>query len=193
MTPELNSPAVPRKSNVWFWSSVGVVTAVVIATIGIFYKGFGVDPHEVPFMMRGQPAPAFTLRRLDNNEPLSLASMKGHPVVLNFWASWCGPCAQEHPVLRWGVEKFGKDVQFAGIVFEDKDDDARKFLSQNGAFMPQLSDPQSRTSVDYGVAGVPETYFIDGNGIIVDKYVGPIPPDALVENIKKISGPVAAK
>lgn len=188
MNSELNAPSPVAKRSGLFWGVVGVALAIVIAVIGIFYRGFGTDPHAVPFMLRGQPAPAFTLRRLDNNAPLSLESMKGRPVVINFWASWCGPCAQEHPYLRWGVEKFGKDVQFVGIVFEDTDDAARQFLSQNGSFFPQLSDPQSRTSVDYGVAGVPETYFIDSNGIIVDKYVGPIRPDQLAANIQKLTG-----
>lgn len=188
MTPELNAPSPNTRRSGIFWGVVVVATAVVLALVVVLYKGFGTDPHAVPFMLRGQPAPDFTLRRLDNNEPLSLKQMKGRPVVINFWASWCGPCAMEHPYLRWGAEQYGKDVQFVGIVFEDTDDNARQFLVENGAYFPQLSDPQSRTSVDYGVAGVPETYFIDSNGIIVDKYVGPINPDQLTQNIKKLLG-----
>lgn len=177
--------APPQRSTL-FWVAVGTVLAVCIAVVAVFYKGFGRDPHAVPFLLRGQAAPKFTLRRLDNNEPLSLDSMKGRPVVINFWASWCGPCKYEHPVLEWAVREYGDRAQFVGIVFEDEEKNAKEFLARNISSMPQLIDPQSRVSVDYGVSGVPETYFISSEGVIVDKYVGPIPPDKMQEHLKAL-------
>jgi len=138
-------------------------------------------------MLKGQPAPAFTLGALDSDRRVSLAELKGHPVVLNFWASWCGPCKMEHPVLEWGAREFGHQAQFLGVVFEDTEDNARQFLSQMGASFPQLADPRSRMAVDYGVAGVPETYFIDRQGIIRGKHVGPIDPQTLANWIKVLS------
>ena len=107
--------------------------AICGALIAVLLKGFGRDPHEVPFLLPGKPAPAFTLRALDSGKPVSLAELKGHPVVLNFWASWCGPCKMEHPVLEWGAREFGSQAVFLGIVFEDTEDNARQFLQEMGA------------------------------------------------------------
>ncbi|QDF04754.1 TlpA family protein disulfide reductase [Myxococcus xanthus] len=157
----------------------------------VLFKGFGRNPHEVPFMMKGKPAPDFALRALDSGEKVSLADLKGRPVVINFWASWCGPCRVEHPVLEWGARQYGSQAVFLGVVFQDTDDNARGFLQQYGASFPQLVDPRSRMALDYGVAGVPETYFIDPNGIIRGKHVGPIDPQTLALRIQELSTPSA--
>ncbi|MFL5348020.1 MAG: TlpA family protein disulfide reductase [Hyalangium sp.] len=168
--------------------------AVVLAgaLLIVLLKGFGRDPHEVPFMLAGKPAPPFTLRALDSGKPVSLEQFKGHPVVINFWASWCGPCRQEHPVLTWGARELGNQAVFLGIIFEDTEDNAREVLQEEGAPFPQLVDPRSRTSVDYGVAGVPETYFIDANGIIMGKHVGPIDPQTLSTRIRELNARTAS-
>lgn len=164
------------------------LSVVSLALLAVLWKGFGRDPHAVPFMLQGKPAPAFTLRSLHTGEEVSLASLKGRPVVLNFWASWCGPCITEHPVLEWGAQEFGQDAHFYGVVFEDTDDNARAFLRRHGESFPQLVDPRSRVAVDYGVAGVPETYFIDAEGIIRGKHVGPIDPDRLTRAVGELRG-----
>jgi cytochrome c biogenesis protein CcmG/thiol:disulfide interchange protein DsbE len=164
--------------------------ALSAALLAVLYKGFGRNPHEVPFMMKGQAAPTFALRALDSGERVSLEDLKGRPVVINFWASWCGPCQMEHPVLEWGAREFGSQAVFLGVVFEDTEDNARRFLQRHGASFPQLVDPRSRMAVDYGVAGVPETYFIDPKGIIRGKHVGPIDPQTLVTRIRELTGSV---
>ena len=167
-----------------------VTISFVVLCLGlllVLYKGFGSDPHEVPFMLKGQPAPAFGLQALDSGQLVSMEQLKGRPVVINFWASWCAPCKVEHPVLEWGQREFGQHAQFLGILFEDTEDNARQFLSKMGASYPQLVDPRSRVAVDYGVAGVPETYFIDTRGIIRGKHVGPIDPQSLANWIKELS------
>ena len=161
---------------------------VVCGSLVLVLKaGFGRDPHAVPFLLSGKPAPAFTLRSLDNGKPVSLEQFRGRPVVINFWASWCGPCRQEHPVLDWGARQFGSQAQFLGIVFEDTEENAMDVLQEQGASFPQLIDPRSRVSVDYGVSGVPETYFITSDGIILGKHVGPIDPQSMAEWIRKLS------
>jgi cytochrome c biogenesis protein CcmG, thiol:disulfide interchange protein DsbE len=162
------------------------------ALLYVLLQGFGRDPREVPFMLSGKPATGFTLRALDTGEPISLEKLKGKPVVINFWASWCGPCRYEHPVIEWGHREYGQQVQFLGVVFEDTEDNARKFLRQLGSSFPQLADPRSRVAVDYGVAGVPETYFIDAQGIIQGKHVGPIDPQSLTTRLRALSGAPAA-
>ena len=170
------------------WRTTLLFVALCLALLGVLYKGFGRDPHEVPFMLKGQPAPTFALTALTSGQKVTLDKLRGRPVVLNFWASWCGPCKMEHPVLEWGAREFGNQASFLGIVFEDTDDNARRFLSSMGASFPQLSDPLSRMAVDYGVAGVPETYFIDAQGIIRGKHVGPIDPQSLAGWMKELTG-----
>jgi cytochrome c biogenesis protein CcmG, thiol:disulfide interchange protein DsbE len=169
------------------WRITLLFAAGCLALLGVLYKGFGRDPHEVPFMLKGKPAPAFNLSALTGGQRVSLDKLRGRPVVLNFWASWCGPCKMEHPVLEWGAREFGNQASFLGVVFEDTEDNARQFLANMGASFPQLSDPLSRMAVDYGVAGVPETYFIDARGIIRGKHVGPIDPQSLSGWIKELS------
>jgi cytochrome c biogenesis protein CcmG/thiol:disulfide interchange protein DsbE len=155
---------------------------------GVFAAGFGRDVHKVPFGMKGKKAPTFSLRDLGSDRRISLEDFKGKPVIVNFWATWCGPCAMEHPVLEWGARQYGDRVQFLGMVFEDTLQNARQFLGEHGQSFPQLEDPNSLTAVKYGAAGVPETYFIDRDGTIVDKYEGPIPPDVLTAHIRELLG-----
>ncbi|MGO8970551.1 MAG: TlpA family protein disulfide reductase [Myxococcaceae bacterium] len=151
---------------------LGLAVAVALLLFA-FAMLFGRDPHQVPFGLKDKPAPDFTLTRLDTGEPVTLSQLRGRPLVLNFWASWCGPCAQEHPTVARAAQHFQGEANFYGVIFEDTPDEARKFAEPMAASFPQLIDPQSRMAVDYGVTGVPETYFIDAQGIIRDKFVGP--------------------
>ncbi len=169
------------------WRLPIVFGALSLALLAVLYKGFGSNPHEVPFQLSGQAAPPFVLRALDSGMKVSLAELKGRPVIINFWASWCGPCKMEHPVLEWGAREFGQQAPFLGVVFEDSDDNARRFLRQMGASFPQLTDPRGGMAVDYGVAGVPETYFVDAQGIIRGKHVGPIDPQTLSVRLKELT------
>jgi cytochrome c biogenesis protein CcmG/thiol:disulfide interchange protein DsbE len=164
-------------------------TVVAAALVIVMLKGFGRDPHEVPFNLKGKPAPEFTLKRLDNGARVTLAELKGKPLVINFWATWCGPCKQEDPVLRWGYRKFGQEAAFIGVIFEDTEENARRALAENNLGFPQLVDPLSSMAVDYGVTGVPETYFVDASGTIRGKFVGPIDPQSLTERIQELSRP----
>jgi cytochrome c biogenesis protein CcmG/thiol:disulfide interchange protein DsbE len=168
------------------WHHVVALALFSASLLAVLYKGFGGNPHEVPFMLKGKTAPPFTLKRLDTGEAISLEQLRGQPVVLNFWATWCGPCQLEHPVLEWASREYGRRATFLGVVFQDSPERAKAYLAKHGGSFAQLIDPDSAMAVDYGVAGVPETYFIDAKGTIVDKHVGPINPDKMSAMMAKV-------
>jgi len=169
-----------------FFLAAGLVAVICGALVWVLSKGFGTNPHEVPFMLKGKPAPAFKLKVLDSDRDISLETLRGTPVVINFWATWCGPCKMEHPVLLWGARELGSQATFLGVINADTEENARAYLARSGQGYPNLLDPNSSMSVDYGISGVPETYFIDKNGIIRHKHIGPIDPQTLMAQVKAL-------
>lgn len=170
--------------------TVAVVFALLVvgAVVWILAAAFGTDPHSVPFMMVGKPAPLFKIKRLDKEGVVNLADYKGRPVVLNFWATWCSPCKAEQPVLDDASQRH-PEVTFIGIVFEDTEAATRQYLADTGTPYIHVYDPKSTVAVDFGVSGVPETYFINKDGIIVKKSITPFSHpaqfDAELEEILK--------
>jgi len=173
------------------WIVIGALASV--ALVVVLARAFGTDPHAVPFGLKGKPAPAFAVTDLQTGAPITSEQLKGQPYVLNFWASWCSPCKLEHAVVEWGARAYGDRVRFFGVLFEDTPENARVDLSSRRTSYPQLLDPHSRMAVDYGTTGVPETYFVDASGTIVDKYVGPISRPALEHYVGMIAAPPAAE
>jgi len=120
----------------------------------------------------GGPAPAFSLRRLDTSGTLALASLRGKPVVLNFWASWCVPCKGEAKMLENAWQRYrAQGVVFVGIDWHDVKSDARRFLDHHGVTYPTVLDGSGSITDRYGVVGVPETYFIDRRGRLVGEHI----------------------
>ena len=131
------------------------------------------DIHELPSAMIEKPAPAFDLTALDNGKPLTLAALKGHPFVLNFFASWCVPCRIEHPLLLRLAEQ--NHLPLYGIAYKDKPADSARLLATFGDPYRQVGvDLDGRVGLNFGVYGVPETYVIDSNGVIRKRFVGPL-------------------
>jgi cytochrome c biogenesis protein CcmG, thiol:disulfide interchange protein DsbE len=143
------------------------------------------DPHQVASPLVGRPAPGFALRSLDGGEPIALSALRGRPVVVNFWATWCVPCLQEHPLLVEAARVLGNRVQFLGVVYEDGEPEVRSFLARRGSAYPSLLDPEGKTAIAFGVFGVPETFFIDGEGRIAAKHMGPLDAEALGEKLRQ--------
>jgi cytochrome c biogenesis protein CcmG, thiol:disulfide interchange protein DsbE len=123
----------------------------------------------------GGPAPTFVANRLDGGT-LDLASLRGKPVVINFFASWCGPCKTEAAELEKQWQRYrGQGVVFLGIDYNDARSDARRFLAHHGITYPTVLDRSATIGDRYGLTGVPETYFINRNGRIVGEHIlGPI-------------------
>jgi len=160
--------------------------SVIAFVVYVMAKGFGTDPHAVPFLLAGKPAPQFTIKRLDKDGQISLKDFAGKPVVINFWATWCGPCKYEQGVLDLASRQY-PEIAFIGIVFEDTEENTRRYLRETGTPYIHLFDPKSTVAVDYGVSGVPETYFINRQGIIVKKHIFPFnSPDEFAEQVKDI-------
>jgi cytochrome c biogenesis protein CcmG/thiol:disulfide interchange protein DsbE len=163
---------------------VGVIIAAVL--VGILFMGLGKNPAEIRSPLIGKPAPAFALRQVGTSNTVDVASFRGKPLIVNFWATWCGPCWEEHPVLVANARMLGDNVQFLGVVFQDKEDKILSFLQQRGEGYPTVVDEAGKTAIAYGVGGVPETYFIDANGVIVAKHNGPMTADILQANLQKV-------
>jgi cytochrome c biogenesis protein CcmG, thiol:disulfide interchange protein DsbE len=124
----------------------------------------------------GTPAPVFSGPEVNSGETVSLAEYKGKVVMINFWASWCLECREEHENLLEINRRFGQDTNFVllGINYQDKLDDARRYLQRYGNSFLHVRDAKGTISIDYGVYGVPETFVFDQQGIIRFKHVGPI-------------------
>jgi len=154
--------------------------AIFLAVVGFLYVGLGRDPREVPSPLIGKPAPAFELPVLAQpDKRFGPVDMKGKVWLLNVWASWCVTCREEHPVL---VQLAGKRViPVVGLNYKDKDEPAQAWLKQFGnPYDFSVVDADGRIGIDYGVYGVPETYLIDGEGVIRYKQIGAL-TSALLE------------
>ena len=122
----------------------------------------------------GAAAPAFSLRRLDGGGTLTLASLRGKPVVLNFWASWCIPCKAEAKALEQAYTQYGGRVAFVGVDYHDVYGDARRFVAAHALTFPMVRDGSGDVTGRYGVSQVPETYILDRRGHVVAHLAGPI-------------------
>jgi len=155
-----------------------VAVAIVAALLGLLVWKVAQGDSAVTKELAsgGTPAaPLFTLERLDGKGELAIESLRGKTVVLNFWASWCGPCRDEMPLLQQGSKRWaGRNVVFVGIDIDDLRSDARSFLERYGVTYANVYDGKSSTVGRYGVTGVPETYFIDAAGRIRYRIAGPV-------------------
>jgi cytochrome c biogenesis protein CcmG, thiol:disulfide interchange protein DsbE len=131
------------------------------------------DPHTLPSAMIDKPAPEFDLAALTGDGKLATGALKGHVVVINFFASWCVPCRVEHPILMRLAAK--EKIPLYGIAYKDKREDTKRLLSQDGDPYRGIGvDADGHVGIDFGVYGVPETYVIDKSGHIRKRFVGPL-------------------
>ena len=164
-----------------------LVPLSAIPVLALLAYGFRLDPRDIPSPLVGRPAAAFTLTGFDG-QPVALETHRGRVVVVNFWASWCIPaCYDEAPVLErnWRAYR-DRGVAVIGVDIQDTDEAARKFLDTFSLTFPNARDVTGRVSVDYGVYGVPETFFIDRAGRIRAKHVGAVTDQVFREHVDRL-------
>lgn len=146
--------------------------------------GFHRDPRYIPSPLVGKAAPKFSLELFDRQR-VSLSDFRGKTVFINFWASWCVPCREEARDLEaaWNgyKESQNQSIVFLGINIQDETKKALDFIEEFGISYPNGYDADGRISVDYGVWGIPETFFVSPEGIITYKHVGAV-PEAILSN-----------
>lgn len=149
-----------------------ILLVFLIPILALLYFSLTRDPRILPSALINKPAPDFTLKTLEGN-PITLSESQGSPVVLNFWSTWCDPCLAEHRLIK-RIQKIyePKGVHFYAILYEDTAANAEEFIKKYGKASPVLLDPGLRTAIDYGVTGIPETFFIDRESKIVYKHAG---------------------
>lgn len=167
------------------WKRAAISVAVLSPVILLLAYGLTRDPKEIPSPLPGKPAPEFALAVFAPGsgatartvgDTIKLASHRGDVVVLNFWASWCLECRVEHRGLSTVATAYrDKGVHFYGVLYNDVTTAGLEWISQmGGQVYPGLVDRGSRTAIDYGLYGVPETFLITRDGRVAYKHVGPI-------------------
>ncbi len=135
----------------------------------------------------GQPAPQLAGTALDGSA-VDLASLRGKPVIVNFWASWCVPCREEFPLFEEKLAALGPTdgLQVIGVLYKDEPELAQRFLTEFGAAWPTIDDPGDAFAKAYRVAAPPQTYFIDKNGILQGIQIGQVRPEDFDTQYAKI-------
>lgn len=188
------APQEQTRPRLW----LAAVPVLVFAGLALlFWRGLSGNPTEIPSALIGKPVPEFTLPAVEGlGVPgFDAASLKqGQVTLVNVWASWCGPCRVEHPILMELAKR--DDIRLVGINYKDAPENAVRFLGTLGQpFAAVAADQAGRAAVDWGVYGVPETFVVDGAGVIRYKHIGPLSAESLatvlnpaIENAKRKSG-----
>ncbi|MCB0184592.1 MAG: TlpA family protein disulfide reductase [Caldilineaceae bacterium] len=181
-----------RRLLVWLPVFVALVALLGLLGWGMWRQQTGspgVSTHDgpAPVAVMSRPAGDFTMPLYDpfNNETeFQLSNYRGQTVVLNFWASWCPPCREEAPVLEAVWRQYqDQDVIFVGVDIWDTERDARAYMREFNITFPNVIDNRGKVAVEYGLTGVPETYFITPDGMISRKVIGAISQAVLEESI----------
>lgn len=175
---------------------LAIVFSVTAVLGGMFLFGLlrGEPNRDIESSRLDRPVPAFELPlypryQAEYGPRLDLDEVLGErPMVVNFWASWCGPCYDEAPELRDAWQRYGGEVAFIGVQTQDrgKRAEGRAFLDQFDLRFPNVIDDDSRASIDFGLFGVPETFFVRRDGTLMYKHTGPVTESVLEEKIREL-------
>lgn len=164
----------------------------------LFWKGLSGTPNEIPSALIDKPVPDFMLAAVPGLGAPGFADKDlktGKVTVINVWASWCAPCRVEHPLLTELARR--PDITLFGMNYKDEPQNAVEFLNTLGQpFAAVGMDRAGRTAIDFGVYGVPETFIVDGQGMIRYKHIGPLTAESIAgemaREIEKAKTPLSA-
>ena len=166
----------------------------IFAGLSVFlFLGLYRDPQKIPSPLIDKPAPSWSLPQLlEPDQTLASSELAGKPYLVNFWASWCAPCLQEHPLL---VDLSKRQViTLVGIDYKDDPAQARAWLARHSnPFGRIAADRNGRVAIDFGVYGVPETFLVDAEGRIRFKHVGPLTEAVLREQLLPMIGQLGSR
>lgn len=179
------------------WRRATIAAGVAIPFVVLLAYGTTRDPKVIPSPLPGREAPDFALRVFAEGEgtarrmvgdSIRLTDHLGEVVVLNFWASWCLACRDEHTALSAVAEAYeAQGVSFYGVLYNDKPNNGTRWIREmGGQSYPSVEDPRTRTAIDYGLYGVPETFFIARDGRVAYKHVGPISATLLASKLDSL-------
>jgi cytochrome c biogenesis protein CcmG/thiol:disulfide interchange protein DsbE len=184
------------------WRRAAIATACAVPIVALFGYGMTRNPRDIPSPLPGKPAPDFALEviragdgsaggGLQPGDTLRFADLRGQVVVVNFWASWCLACRDEHEALSHIAQLYaGRDVRFVGILYNDRPSAGVEWIKEmGGQSYASVNDRGARTAVEFGVYGVPETFFIGTDGVIAYKHIGPVSVKVLVQQIERLRPP----
>ena len=187
------------------WKRAAIAAGIALPIVGLLAFGMTRDPKDIPSPLPGKPAPAVALATFAPGDepvlvratgtPVTLSSMRDTVVVVNFFASWCMPCRVEHPALSAIARRYAdRPVRFFGVLYNDTEANARRWIDMMGGQpYPALADPGARTAIDFGVYGVPETFFVGRDGRVASKFTGPLTEAVLTQKLDSLLAPAAPK
>jgi cytochrome c biogenesis protein CcmG, thiol:disulfide interchange protein DsbE len=187
MSEQIDGVAEGRSGRTWVFIPLAIFIAVAIMFQFALKSG---DPSKLPSALIGKPVPPTEFPALNGlksgNAPVpgftSADLARGQVTVVNFWASWCAPCVEEHPLLVELAKE--PNLRLYGVNYKDEPENALRFLGRYGNPFAALGvDPKGRGAIEWGVYGMPETFVVDGQGRIAFKHVGPLTPRSIVEKI----------
>ena len=165
---------------------VAFAPLVVLLALGALFAGYALkhDPHVQPQALVGKPVPAVTLPDLDTGAMVAVRDAPSGPRLINFFASWCAPCRVEQPQL---MALKARGVTVVGVAYKDEPARTQQFLAELGdPFAAKLVDRSGRAGIEFGVTGVPETFLVGANGVILAKHSGPLTDADVQEMLGKL-------
>lgn len=200
-TPVTDAPRAPEPAEAERparrpFTLIAVVTLVVVALLALLiwgvarkqgsFAGFAVNTVGQVGRLRPGPAQDFQIRLYSGGD-FRLSEQRGKPVLVNFWASWCPPCRDEAPILERAWRRYrDRGVVLVGVDIWDSEQDARDFLRQFGVTYPNGLDPNGSVAVDYGLTGIPETFFVRSDGTVARHWTGPLTDEQITALIEEL-------